>query len=35
MADWAWKQKLKNAYILVLDFGPGVDAANTFRTTPR
>jgi branched-chain amino acid transport system substrate-binding protein len=32
LADWASKQKLKNAYILVLDFGPGIDAANTFRT---
>lgn len=32
LADWAWKQKLKNAYMVVLDFGPGIDAANTFRT---
>lgn len=32
LADWAWKQKIKNAYMVVLDFGPGIDAANTFRT---
>ena len=32
LADWAAKQKIKNAYIVVLDFGAGIDAANTFRT---
>jgi branched-chain amino acid transport system substrate-binding protein len=32
LADWAAKQKIKNAYVVVLDFGPGIDAANTFRT---
>ena len=31
LADWASKQKIKNAYIVVLDFGPGLDAAKTFR----
>ena len=31
LADWAIKQKIKTAYMVVLDFGPGIDAGNTFR----
>ena len=31
LADWAIKQKIKTAYMVVLDFGPGIDAADTFR----
>src|SRR5262249_47691656 len=31
MADWAAKNKIKNAYSLVTDYGPGIDAENTFK----
>ena len=30
LARWALKNKIKNAFTIVLDYGPGIDAANGF-----
>jgi branched-chain amino acid transport system substrate-binding protein len=30
LADWALKHKIKTAMVVYADFGPGIDAANTF-----
>lgn len=31
LADWATKQNLKSAYIIITQFGPAIDASDTFR----
>ncbi len=31
-ADWALKNNLKSAYMLYLNFGPGIDSATSFKT---
>ncbi len=33
IADWAAKNKIKKVYILVTDYGPGIDAENQFKKT--
>ena len=33
IADWAGKNKIKKVYILVTDYGPGIDAENQFKKT--
>src|SRR3546814_10721134 len=33
MAQWAFKNNIRTAYILVADYGPGHDAQNQFKKT--
>jgi branched-chain amino acid transport system substrate-binding protein len=33
LASWAWKNGIREAYTLVADYGPGIDAEATFRKT--
>lgn len=32
LADWALKNNIKNVYVLYLNFGPGIDSAESFKT---